>query len=171
VVQQAVRQVLAPIFEPLFHNSSHGFRPGRGAQTAISEATGYLAAGYSTTVDIDLSKFFDRVNHQRLLSRLAQHIDDGRILKLIHRMLKAKVVLPDGTRVLTEEGAPQGGPITPPTKVQNFRAAVNASPLRKKGEVDSVDDLDLSWLDHNTSDQLTLGEVGYGKSARAEQLF
>lgn len=113
VVQQAVHQVLAPVFEPLFHDSSHGFRPGRGAQTAISEATGYLAEGYSTTVDIDLSKFFDRVNHQRLLNRLAQHIDDGRILKLIHRMLKARVVLPDGTSVSSEEGAPQGGPLSP----------------------------------------------------------
>ncbi len=113
VVQQAVLQVLAPIFEPRFHDSSHGFRPDRGAQTALAEATGNFAEGYDTTVDIDLSKFFDRVNHQRLLSRLARHIEDGRVLKLIHRMLKAKVVLPDGTRVSTEEGAPQRGPLSP----------------------------------------------------------
>lgn len=113
VVQQAVYQVLAPIFEPRFHDSSHGFRPDRGAQTAIAEAAGYFAEGYGTTVDIDLSKFFDRVHHQRLLNRLAQHINDGRVLKLIHRMLKAKVVLPDGTRVSTDEGAPQGGPLSP----------------------------------------------------------
>jgi RNA-directed DNA polymerase len=113
VVQQAVHQVLEPIFEPRFHDSSHGFRPGRGAQTAIAQATGYFAEGYGVTVDIDLSKFFDRVHHQRLLNRLAQHIADGRILKLIHRMLKAKVVLPDGTRTSTEEGTPQGGPLSP----------------------------------------------------------
>ena len=112
-VQQAVLQVLQPIFEPTFHASSHGFRPGRGAQTAIDEAKKYLAEGFSITVDIDLSKFFDRVHHQRLLNRLAQRVSDGRILKLVHRMLKAKVVLPDGARITTEEGTPQGGPLSP----------------------------------------------------------
>lgn len=112
-VQQAVLQVLQPIFEPTFHASSHGFRPGRGAQTAIAEAKKYLAEGFGITVDIDLSKFFDRVHHQRLLNRLAQRVPDGRILKLVHRMLKAKVVLPDGARITTEEGTPQGGPLSP----------------------------------------------------------
>lgn len=112
-VQQAVLQVLEPIFEPVFHDSSHGFRPGRGAQTAIAEATKYLDEGYAITVDIDLSKFFDRVHHQRLLGRLAQQVQDGRLLKLVHRMLKAKVVMPDGTCVSTEEGTPQGGPLSP----------------------------------------------------------
>lgn len=112
-VQQAVLQVLQPIFEPTFHASSHGFRPGRGAQTAIDEAKRYLAEGFSITVDIDLSKFFDRVHHQRLLNRLAQRVSDGRILKLVQRMLKAKVVLPEGTRITTEEGTPQGGPLSP----------------------------------------------------------
>src|SRR5262249_46087160 len=112
-VQQAVLQVLQPIFEPTFHASSHGFRPGRGAQTAIEEAKKYFAEGFSITVDIDLSKFFDRVHHQRLLNRLGQQVSDGRILKLVHRMLKAKVVLPDGARINPEEGPPQGGPLSP----------------------------------------------------------
>lgn len=112
-VQQAVHQVLQPIFEPTFHASSHGFRPGRGARTALDEAKKYLAEGFGVTVDIDLSKFFDRVHHQRLLNRLAQRVSDGRLLKLIHRMLKAKVVMPDGTRISTEEGAPQGSPLSP----------------------------------------------------------
>ena len=112
-VQQAVLQVLEPIFEPTFHDSSHGFRPGRGAHTAIAQAKGYVEEGFEWVVDIDLSKFFDRVNHQRLLSHLAQRVKDGRVLRLVHRMLKAKVVMPDGTRVATEEGTPQGGPLSP----------------------------------------------------------
>ena len=113
VVQQAVLLQLEPIFEPTFHDSSHGFRRYRGAQTAIAEATKYFNEGYGVTVDIDLSKFFDRVNHQRLLARMSKHVGDGRVLKLVHRMLKAKVVLPDGARVVTEEGTPQGGPLSP----------------------------------------------------------
>ncbi len=112
-VQQAVLQVLEPVFEPTFHSSSHGFRPKRGAHTAIAEAQEYVGEGYGVVVDIDLSKFFDRVHHQRLLSRLGQKVADLRILKLIGQMLKAKVVLPDGTRVSTEEGTPQAGPLSP----------------------------------------------------------
>ena len=76
VVQQALLQVLEPIFEPTFHASNHGFRPRRGAHTAIAEATGYLKDGYRTVVDLDLAKFFDRVHHQRLLARLAQRVPD-----------------------------------------------------------------------------------------------
>lgn len=113
VVQEAVRLVLEPLYEPTFHPSSHGFRPGRGCHTAIAEAKGYVEEGYQVVVDIDLEKFFDRVPHQRLLSRLAQRVDDKRILVLIGRMLKAKVVLPDGVKVATEEGVPQGGPLSP----------------------------------------------------------
>ena len=112
-VQQAVLQVLEPIFEPTFHSSSHGFRPKRGAHTAIAEAKEYVGDGYGVVVDIDLSKFFDRVHHHRLLGRLGQKVADSRILKLIGQMLKAKVVLPDGTRVSTEEGTPQDGPLSP----------------------------------------------------------
>lgn len=113
LVQQAVLQVLEPIYEPTFHPSSHGFRPGRGAQTAIAEACGHIRTGLSYTVDLDLEKFFDRVNHQRLLDRLGQKVHDSRLLRIIRLMLKAKVVLPDGTRVSTEEGTPQGGPLSP----------------------------------------------------------
>lgn len=113
VVQEAVRQVLEPVYEPTFHPSSHGFRPGRGCQTAIAEARGYVEEGYTTVVDSDLEKFFDRVHHQRLLARLAQRVEDKRVLSLIGRMLKAKVVLPEGVKVATDEGVPQGGPLSP----------------------------------------------------------
>ena len=112
-VQQAIHQVLSPLFEPTFHPSSHGFRPQRGAHTAIAQASAHLQTGHLWVVAIDLSKFFDRVNHQRLLARLSQRVDDGRVLKLIHQMLKARVVLPDGTRVTNDEGTPQGGPLSP----------------------------------------------------------
>jgi len=113
MVQEAVRLVLEPQYEPTFHPSSHGFRPDRGCQTAIREAKGYAEEGYHWVVDMDLEKFFDRVPHQRLMSRLAQRVDDRRLLTLVGRMLKARVVMPDGVRVATEEGVPQGGPLSP----------------------------------------------------------
>jgi RNA-directed DNA polymerase len=113
IVQQAVHQVLSPHYEPVFHQSSHGFRPGRSCHTAIAEAKQHLEDGYEWVVDLDLEKFFDRVNHQRLLARLEQKVDDRKLLSLIHQMLKAKVVMPDGVVVSTEEGVPQGGPLSP----------------------------------------------------------
>jgi group II intron reverse transcriptase/maturase len=113
VVQEAVRGVLEPLYEPTFHPSSHGFRPNRGCQTAIAEARGYVQEGFEWVVDMDLAKFFDRVHHQRLMARLAQRVEDKRLLVLIGRMLKAKVVLPDGVKVSTDEGVPQGGPLSP----------------------------------------------------------
>lgn len=108
-VQQAVLQVLEPIFEPAFHSGSHGFRPKRGAHTAIAEATGYLKEGYQTVVDLDLAKFFEQVHHQRLLARIAERVKDQRIIALVRRMLTAPVVMPDATRVAVKQGTPQGG--------------------------------------------------------------
>ncbi len=112
-VQQALLQKLAPVYEPTFHPSSHGFRPGRSCHTAIAQAKKYVAQGRYWMVDIDLEKFFDRVPHQRLLARLRLRIRDGRILRVIGRMLRAKVVMPDGVVMQTEEGTPQGGPLSP----------------------------------------------------------
>jgi group II intron reverse transcriptase/maturase len=113
IVQQAVHQVLQPHYEATFHGSSHGFRPGHSCHTAIAEAKQHLEEGHEWVVDLDLEKFFDRVNHQRLMARLEQKVSDRKLLTLIHRMLKAKVVLPDGVVVSTEEGVPQGGPLSP----------------------------------------------------------
>jgi group II intron reverse transcriptase/maturase len=113
VVMEAVRQVLEPLFEPTFHPSSHGFRPGRSCHTAVAEAGQHLQDGYEWVVDIDLEKFFDRVNHQRLMARLAQRVSDRRLLVLIGRLLTAKVVLPDGVVIATQEGVPQGSPLSP----------------------------------------------------------
>jgi len=112
-VQEATRLILEPLFEPHFHESSHGFRPKRGAQTAVAQVKGFIEAGLTTVVDLDISKFFDRVHHQRLLNRLAQRVDDGRVLQLIHRLLKARVVLDDGVIIKVDKGTPQGGPLSP----------------------------------------------------------
>jgi group II intron reverse transcriptase/maturase len=113
IVQQAVHQVLSPHYEPTFHASSHGFRPGRSCHTAIAEARGHLEEGHEWVVDLDLEKFFDRVHHDRLIARLGQRVKDRGLIDLIRRMLKAKVIMPDGVVVSTEEGAPQGGPLSP----------------------------------------------------------
>jgi group II intron reverse transcriptase/maturase len=113
VVQQAVHQVLGPNYEPTFHDASHGFRPGRSCHTAIAAAKQHITDGYGWVVDLDLEKFFDRVHHERLLARLGQRVKDARLVTLIRRMLKAKVVMPDGVVVATEEGTSQGGPLSP----------------------------------------------------------
>lgn len=113
VVQQATHQVLCPFYETVFHPSSHGFRPGRSCATAIKQAAAYVDDGYSIVVDIDLKDFFNRVHHERLLARLSQDISDKRVIRTIRRMLQAKIVLPDGVVVSTDEGAPQGGPLSP----------------------------------------------------------
>jgi RNA-directed DNA polymerase len=111
-VQQAMLQVLQKQWEPTFSNHSHGFRPGHSQHGAIAEAQQYLAEGYGWVVDLDLEKFFDRVNHDRLMSRLAERISDKRMLKLIGGFLRAGV-LEGGLVSPSEEGTPQGGPLSP----------------------------------------------------------
>jgi len=113
VVAEAVRMLLEPLYEPTFHDSSHGFRPGRSCHTAIAQAKSIMEEGYEWVVDMDLEKFFDRVNHQRLMARLAERVKDRQVLALIGRMLKVGVVMPDGVVVSNDEGVPQGGPLSP----------------------------------------------------------
>ena len=112
LVQQAVGQVLQQIWEPLFSDSSYGFRPQRCQHDAIHKVKRYVEDGYRHVVDMDLSKFFDRVNHDRLLSRLATKVHDKRLLKLIRAFLTAGVLI-GGLFEESEEGTPQGGPLSP----------------------------------------------------------
>src|SRR6266478_208311 len=111
-VQQAVLQVLQKRWDPTFSEHSHGFRPGHSARQAVHEAQQYIAEGHGWVVDLDLEKFFDRVNHDRLLAAVAERVADKRMLKLIRAFLKAGV-MEDGLVSPVEEGTPQGGPLSP----------------------------------------------------------
>src|ERR1700685_2491211 len=111
-VQQAVLQVLQKRWDPTFSEHSHGFRPGRSARQAVHEAQQYIAEGYRWVVDLDLEKFFDRVNHDRLMAKIAERVGDKRLLKLIRAFLTAGV-MENGLVNPVDEGTPQGGPLSP----------------------------------------------------------
>ena len=112
LVQQAIAQVLEPILDPTFSVSSFGFRPGRGAHDALRQARGYVADGYEIVVDLDVEKFFDRVNHDILMARLARRIGDKRLLHIVRRFLQAGMMV-NGVCGERHEGTPQGGPLSP----------------------------------------------------------
>jgi RNA-directed DNA polymerase len=112
LIQQAVAQVLGPIFDPTFSDSSFGFRPGRSAHDAVYQARRYIQQGYTIAVDMDLSKFFDTVQHDVLMHRLSRKVRDKRILRLIGKYLRAGVMI-DGRLQETRVGVPQGGPLSP----------------------------------------------------------
>ena len=112
LVQQAILQILTPILDPGFSESSFGFRPGRSAHDALRQAQEYVAEGRAIVVDFDLEKFFDRVNHDILMSRLARHIKDKRLLRIVRGFLNAGI-MQNGVCVARYEGTPQGGPLSP----------------------------------------------------------
>jgi RNA-directed DNA polymerase len=111
-IQQAVAQVLTTLFEPTFSTHSYGFRPKRSAHDAVRAAQAYIREGYDWVVDVDLEKFFDRVNHDKLMARVARTVKDKRVLKLIRAYLESGVMV-NGVVMDTEEGTPQGGPLSP----------------------------------------------------------
>lgn len=112
LIQQALNQVLSPIFDLNFSESSYGFRPGKNAHQAILKAKEYIAEGRRWVVDIDLEKFFDRVNHDILMSRVARKVKDKKVLLLIRKYLQAGIMI-GGLETVREEGTPQGGPLSP----------------------------------------------------------
>ena len=112
VIQQAIAQVLSPIYEKQFSEHSYGFRPGKSAKQAVLKCKEYIEAGYTWTVDIDLAKYFDTVNHSKLMRLLSETIKDGRVLSLIGKYLKSGVMI-NGVIEETEEGCPQGGNLSP----------------------------------------------------------
>lgn len=112
MIQQAIAQILTPIFEPGFSESSYGFRPGRSAKDAIIKAKSYIEMGYRWVVDIDLMRYFDTVNHDKLMYLVAQKVTDKRVLKLIRLYLESGVMI-NGVVIDTEDGCQQGGPLSP----------------------------------------------------------
>jgi group II intron reverse transcriptase/maturase len=112
LIQQAIAQALTPLFERVFSTQSYGFRPGRRAHDAVREARKYIREGNEWVVDIDLEKFFDRVNHDKLMARVARVVKDKRVLALIRAYLESGVMV-NGVVVETREGTPQGGPLSP----------------------------------------------------------
>jgi group II intron reverse transcriptase/maturase len=112
LIQQALHQVMQPLFEPTFSDSSYGFRPGRSAQQAVARSTGHIRGGKHWVVDMDLEKFFDRVNHDVLMARVARQVTDSKVLHLIRRFLQAGMMA-DGIEMARTQGTPQGGPLSP----------------------------------------------------------
>ncbi len=112
LIQQSILQVLQPLFDPTFSEHSHGFPPGRSVHDAVCEAQRYIQEGYRWVVDVDLEKFFDRVNHDVLMGKLEKRIGDKRMLRLIRRYLEAGIMA-NGVVMERYEGTPQGGPLSP----------------------------------------------------------
>ena len=112
VVQQAIAQQLTPMFEPKFHDSSYGFRPGRGAHDALLACKRNVDEGYTWVVDMDLERFFDTVCQPKLIQTLSETVTDGRVVSLVHKYLAAGVMV-GGVREETRVGVPQGGPLSP----------------------------------------------------------
>lgn len=112
VIQQAIQQMLSPIYERQFSDSSYGFRPNRSAHQALYKSKDYITSGYKYAVDMDLEKFFDKVNHSKLIEVLSRTIKDGRVISLIHKYLNAGAIVSNKFEQ-TQTGVPQGGPLSP----------------------------------------------------------
>src|ERR1700726_3976435 len=155
-IQQAVMQVLQAAWDPTFSEASFGFRPGRSAHQAVAKAQAYIASDHDVVVDIDLEKFFDRVNHDILMGLVAKRVTDKRVLKLIRGFLTAGV-LADGLVSPTEEGTPQGGPLSP--LLSNLMLDVLDKELEKRGHrfVRYADDCNIYVRSHRAGERVMAG--------------
>ena len=159
-IQQAVMQVLQADWDGTFSETSFGFRPGRSAHQAVEQAQAYIASGYAVVVDIDLEKFFDRVNHDILMGLVAKRVADKRILKLIRGFLTAGV-LEGGLVSPTEEGTPQGGPLSP--LLSNLMLDVLDKELEKRGHrfVRYADDCNIYVRSPRAGERVMAGIEGF----------
>lgn len=160
IIQQAIAQVLTPIFEPLFSEYSYGFRPNRDCHRAVNKAKEYINQGYNWVVDIDLEKFFDRVNHDMLMARVAKVIEDKRVLKLIRAYLNSGVMI-NGLLVNSEEGTPQGGPLSP--LLSNIMLTDLDRELERRGHkfVRYADDCNIYVKSQRSGERVFEGIVNY----------
>jgi len=159
-IQQAVMQMLQADWDGTFSETSFGFRPGRSAHQAVEQAQAYIASGYAVVVDIDLEKFFDRVNHDLLMGLVAKRVADKRILKLIRGFLTAGV-LEGGLVSPTEEGTPQGGPLSP--LLSNLMLDVLDKELEKRGHrfVRYADDCNIYVRSQQAGERVMAGIEGF----------
>jgi len=157
-IQQAVAQALTALFEPLFSPHSYGFRPGRSAHGAMKQAQSYVQDGYDWVVDIDLERFFDRVNHDMLMARVARVVKEKRVLKLIRAYLESGVMV-NGVVMDTEEGTPQGGPLSP--LLSNIMLDDLDKELEKRGHkfVRYADDCNI-YVRTRRAGERVMGSVG-----------
>lgn len=160
MIQQAIAQVLNPIFENTFSDNSYGFRPKRDAKQAILKAKGYMEQGYKWVVDIDLAKYFDTVNHDKLMSLVAREIKDKRVLKLIRLFLQSGVMI-NGVYVDTEEGCPQGGPLSP--LLSNIMLTEFDRELEKRGHkyCRYADDCNIYVKSKRAGERVMAGAIEY----------
>lgn len=160
LIQQAMQQILSQEYEPRFSEHSYGFRPGRSAQDAVKAAQGHIAAGNRWVVDIDLAKFFDTVNHDRLMARMKSDIADKRVLRLVNDYLKAGVMV-NGVVMETEEGTPQGGPLSP--LLSNIVLDELDRELEKRGHrfVRYADDCNIYVASQRAAERVKASVTGY----------
>ncbi|MGN7179193.1 group II intron reverse transcriptase/maturase [Paenibacillus sp. FSL R5-0490] len=156
VIQQAMVQVLTPIFDRLFNPNSYGFRPNKSAHQAIEQARTYIEDGYQFVVDIDLEKFFDKVNHDKLMSLISRTIEDKPTLKLIRRYLQAGI-MENGLVTVNREGTPQGGPLSP--LLSNIMLNELDKELEKRGHkfVRYADDCNIYVKSHKAGERVKQG--------------
>lgn len=160
LIQQAIAQALVPIFDPHFSEHSYGYRPGRSAQQAVKAARSYIGEGNEWVVDVDLERFFDRVQHDALMARVARRVADRRLLRLIRRYLEAGIMV-EGVKQASAEGTPQGSPLSP--LLSNIMLDDLDRELERRGHrfVRYADDLRLQVKSERAGERVLAGVIEF----------